>query len=225
MPAMAIILIRHGETPGNRDRIIQFPHIELSDRGLEQAARLGERMSGEPIEKIWVSDHARALQTARAVERTTRAPLTIVEDLAERSLGALRGRAYDDLDFDPFAPDYTPPEGESWEVFHSRVDRVWSLIESHWLDNFAEREGAGHFCIVTHGLVLRSLIERRLLSEAALQDHTNEGGQVSIANTSVTILDSSPRAEGGLAHRVDLLACTAHLDEGTASRANPNVGM
>ena len=40
MPAMAIILIRHGETPGNRDRIIQFPHIELSDRGLEQAAHV-----------------------------------------------------------------------------------------------------------------------------------------------------------------------------------------
>ena len=42
---MAILLIRHGETPGNRDRIIQFPHTPLSERGLEQAARLGQRLA------------------------------------------------------------------------------------------------------------------------------------------------------------------------------------
>lgn len=222
---MAILLIRHGETPGNRDRIIQFPETPLSDRGLAQAERLAARLAGEPIEEIWVSDHARAHQTAQAVERTTRAPLTIVEDLAERNLGALRGRAYADLGFDPFAPDYAPPEGESWAAFHDRVDRVWARIESHWQARFAARPDAGHLCVVTHGLVLRSLFERRLRDAAGFSDHVGPDGAVSIANTAVSILEPGPPAAGRLAHRVALLACIAHLDAETSPRANPNVGM
>ena len=111
---MAIYLIRHGETPGNRDRIIQFPDTPLSDRGLQQAERVGDRMADVHLAEIWVSDHARAHQTAQAIEGTTGAPLRIVEDLAERNLGALRGQAYKDLGFDPFAEGYVPPEGESF---------------------------------------------------------------------------------------------------------------
>lgn len=220
---MAIILIRHGETPGNRDRIIQFPDTPLSDRGLEQAARVGQRMASAPIREIWVSDHARAHQTAQAVEQTTGASLQVVEDLGERNLGDLRGRPYSELGFDPFAQGYVPPAGESWEVFHDRVDSVWARIEDHWHAHYATADD--HFCIVTHGLVLRSLFERRLVGADGLAERANAAGGVSLANTSVSIL--SPRSgEGGrLDHRVDLLACIAHLDETTAPRANPNVGM
>jgi len=222
---MAIFLIRHGETPGNRDRIIQFPDTALSDRGLEQAARLGERLAPEPIGEIWVSDHARAHQTAQAVERATGAALHIDLELAERNLGDLRGTAYKDLDFDPFMPEYTPPGGESWEVFHDRVDRVWARIEAHWLAQFHETGRDEHLCVVTHGLVLRSLFERRLLGEDGLRAHANADGQVAIANTAVSILEPTPASGAALDHRVDLLACIAHLDETTAPRANPNVGM
>ena len=71
---------------------------------------------------------------------------------------------------------------------------------------------------------IRSLFERRLLGEAGMRAHANADGQVAIANTAVSILE--PRAGGdGLDHSVELLACIAHLDETTAPRANPNVGM
>lgn len=223
---MAILLIRHGETPGNRDRIIQFPDTPLSDRGLEQAARLGQRLAKEPIGEIWVSDHTRAQQTAEAVERTTGAPLEVLADLGERSLGDLRGRPYSDLDFDPFVPGYQPPNGESWEVFHDRVDRAWARIEARWLERFATGAPDKHLVVVTHGLVLRSLFERRLFGEVELASHGNAERQVSIANTAVSILSPAHAADGKtLAHRVDLFACIAHLDEDTAPRANPNVGM
>ena len=220
---MAIILIRHGETPGNRDRIIQFPDTPLSDRGREQAARVGARMASEPIREIWVSDHARAHQTAQAVEETTGAALSIVEDLAERNLGELRGRPYSELGFDPFAPGYVPPAGESWEVFHDRVDAVWARIEDHWHANYTA--AGDHLCIVTHGLVLRSLFERRLVGAEGLAERANADGGVSIANTAVSIVEPARAADGGLRHRIELLACVEHLDGDTAPRANPNVGM
>ena len=222
---MAILLIRHGETPGNRDRIIQFPDTPLSDRGLVQAARLGDRLAREPIAEIWVSDHARAQQTADAVARTTGAPLEILPELGERSLGDLRGRPYSELAFDPFVPGYQPPNGESWEVFHARVDRAWARIEARWLERFADRDESSHLVVVTHGLVLRSLFERRLLDEQGLARHGNGSRQVSIANTAVSILAPSRQSADALAHRVELFACIAHLDDETAPRVNPNVGM
>ena len=175
--------------------------------------------------EIWVSDHARAHQTAQAIEGTTGAPLRIVEDLAERNLGALRGQAYKDLGFDPFAEGYVPPEGESWEVFHDRVDRVWAEVEAHWLRTFADRDDGAHFCVVTHGLVLRSLFERRLVGAEGLAERANADGGVSIANTAVSIVEPARAADGGLRHRIELLACVEHLDGDTAPRANPNVGM
>lgn len=222
---MAIYLIRHGETPGNRDRIIQFPDTPLSDRGLRQAERVGGRLADVPLGEIWVSDHARAHQTAQAIQGTTGAPLRIVEDLAERNLGVLRGRAYKDLDFDPFAPEYAPPEGESWAVFHERVGRVWAEIEAHWLRAFSERDDGAHLCVVTHGFVLRSLFERRLAGAEGLAEHADADGGVRLGNTAVSIVEPARAPDGGLRHRIPLLGCIAHLDEETAPRANPNVGM
>ena len=61
---MAIYLIRHGETAGNRDRIVQMPDTPLSERGLEQAERLGRRLADHDITRIVASDFARAAMTA-----------------------------------------------------------------------------------------------------------------------------------------------------------------
>ena len=50
--------------------------------------------------------------------------------LRERNFGDIRGTSYADLGFDMFAPDYAPPNGETWEVFHARVDRAWEVVRA-----------------------------------------------------------------------------------------------
>jgi len=222
---MAILLIRHGETLGNRNRVIQVAETPLSDRGLEQAGRLGQRLSSAPIKEIWTSHLARARMTAEAVELTTGAPLREVPDLEERNLGALRGTPYADLDFNPFMPGYAPPEGETWEVFHDRVDRTWERIERHWFDQFSKASSDEHFAIVSHGLFLRVLIERRLLSPEQLETHANENGEIVIANTALTVVTPGTPGEAASEHRVELIACTAHLDGETAHDVNSIVGI
>jgi broad specificity phosphatase PhoE len=222
---MAILLIRHGETLGNRNRIIQVAETPLSDRGLEQAARLGQRLSSAPIKEIWTSHLSRARMTAEAVERTTGAPLREVPELEERNLGSLRGTPYADLDFDPFMPGYAPPEGETWEVFYDRVDRAWERIERHWVDEFSKDSSAEHFAVVSHGLFLRALIERRLLSEEQLEKHGDENGQIVIANTALTVVTPVAPGTGAAGHRVELVACTAHLDAETAHDVDSIVGI
>lgn len=217
---MAILLIRHGETAGNRNRIVQVPETPLSPRGLEQAAQLGRRLAGEPIAAIWTSHLLRAHQTALAIEQTTRAPLAIHPDLEERNFGSLRGTPYAELEVDPFVPFYDPPGGEGWNAFHDRVDRTWEKIERHWYDHFAGRGAAVDFAVVSHGLFLRSLLERRLLSPEALERLGDGEGRVEIANTALTRV--VPARTPGAPPTIELLACTAHLEADAATPAPKN---
>ena len=189
-----IFLIRHGETIGNAARIVQVPSSPLSPRGVAQAERLARRLEREGIARILASDLARARTTAEHLHRATGAPLTFDPLLHERSFGDIRGTAYADLGFDMFAPDYAPPNGESWEVFHARVDRAWARV----LDAVAATDG--HLAVVTHGLVCRSLAARHLLLPIGIEAPERW------ENTSVTIVD------GVSPWRVSLMNCIAHLD-------------
>lgn len=197
---MAIYLIRHGETALNASGVMQVPETPLSENGLAQAERLAARLAGEGIAHILASDYARAAMTAAAVQRSTGVALTSEPLLRERNLGDLRGRAYAELDFDPFAADYAPPNGESWGAFHERVDRAW--------ENVAElaAETDGNLAVVTHGLVCRSVVSR--IAETAQLPTPDHGW----FNTSVTILDREPP------FTVRLMNCASHL-EGHADNA------
>ena len=88
-----------------------------------------------------------------------------------------------------------PPNGETWEAFHARVDRAWALVQ----DTAARTEG--HLAVVTHGLVCRSLAARHLVLPAGEEAPTAWG------NTALTIIDHPAP------WRVRLLNCIAHLDD------------
>jgi probable phosphoglycerate mutase len=191
-----IFLIRHGETMGNASRVVQHPDDPLSPRGIAQAERLARRLAGEGITAILSSDYARARGTAERLQQRTGAPLAFEPLLQERNFGDLRGTPYSEIAFDMFGPDYAPPNGESWPVFHARVDRAWAHVQQH----LAATTG-GHLAVVTHGLVCRSLAGRHLtLPDGAVAPERWE-------NTSLTIIE--PPAPW----RVGLLNCIAHLDD------------
>ena len=194
---MTILLIRHGETDLNAARVIQMPETPLSASGVKQAERLGERLSNADIGQILASDHARAHTTAQAVERACGAPLAIVPSLRERNYGDLRGKPYHklgQLGIDPHAPDYEPPNGESWAVFHARVASAWSEV----IDWAARTEG--DLAVVTHGLVLRSLVDHIVASPDEV-----DPAAVVFHNTCVTVVDGPPWSAA-------LVGCVAHLD-------------
>ena len=191
---MAIYLVRHGETPGNAGRVIQTPDTPLSARGERQARLLAGRLANADVGRILSSDLARAAGTAEALRAATEAPLDFEPLLQERNFGDLRGTPYAELDFDLFAPDYEPPGGESWEVFHARVDRAWRRVRAQ-----AELT-TGHLAVVTHGLVCGALASRHLNLPTS-----NDPG-LRFANTALTVVEPAPP------FRVEILACTAHLD-------------
>ena len=189
-----LFLIRHGETEGNALRIVQHPHIPLSPRGVTQAERLALRLAREGVARIVSSDYARAMTTAEHLQRATGAPLAIEPLLRERNFGDLRGTPYAELGIDMFALDYAPPNGETWPMFHERVDRAWARVQE------LAASTSGSLAVVTHGLVCRSLAARHLILGDG--DAVPERWE----NTSLTIVDCPAP------WRVRLLNCVAHLD-------------
>jgi probable phosphoglycerate mutase len=188
---VSILLIRHGETLGNASRTVQLPDNPLSARGIAQAERLARRLAHEGIARIVSSDYARAVTTAEQLQRATGVPLSLDPLLQERNFGDIRGTPYAELGFDMFEPDYEPPNGESWGVFHARVDRAWARVQE------LAAATDGHLAVVTHGLVCRSLAARHLVDVTVVPERWE--------NTSLTIV------EYPAPWRVRLLNCIAHL--------------
>ena len=152
---MSIFLIRHGETLGNASRTVQLPDNPLSPRGIAQAERLARRLEPAGIASILSSDFSLAVTTAERLHPATGAPIRHDPLLQERNFGDLRGTPYAELGVDMFAPDYAPPNGETWEVFHARVDRAWALVRE------AAAGAGGHLAVVTHGNMIRPAVETR----------------------------------------------------------------
>jgi probable phosphoglycerate mutase len=202
---VSIFLIRHGETVGNASRVVQRPDNPLSPRGIAQAERLARRLARERIGRVLSSDLARAEATAEHLRQATGAPLSFDPLLHERNFGDLRGTPYAELGFDMFEPDYAPPNGESWAVFHARVDRAWARVQE------VAAATDGHLAVVTHGLVCRSLAARHLI----LAD--GESAPERWDNTSLTIVDCPAP------WHVRLLNCVAHL-EGLDGAPRADVG-
>ena len=190
---MTILLVRHGETDGNAARVLQRPDVPLNERGKHQADRVAQRLSDHGFVHILCSDLLRARMTAAPL--AARSGITIEESplLQERNFGDLRGMPYANLPEDPFGPNFAPPNGEDWPTFHARVAEAFALIAN-------KRRGAnGTLVVVTHGLVLRALVERhaQVPEDAVVPERFD--------NTGVTVLhEEAP-------YRASLINCARHL--------------
>jgi broad specificity phosphatase PhoE len=192
---MAILLIRHGETALNAARVMQPADTPLSKRGRAQAMALGQRLAAHGrVAAILSSDLPRAWLTAQAVAGACALPIRPSRLLQERNFGALRGRPYDTLGFDPLVMDEAPPGGESAAAFALRVRQAFEqMLQAHaGLD--------GDLAVVTHGLLIRILLA------GPLQRPQEDMRDLHLANTSVSIFDAEPP------HALRLLNCTRHLD-------------
>lgn len=192
---MRLLLVRHGETALNAARVLQPADTPLNGRGLAQAAALARRLSGETIAAVWSSDLPRAWQTAAAIAAGR--PVRSEPLLQERNFGDWRGLPYDSLGFDPLAASAAPPGGESAQAFDERIARAWQRALA------AATDLPGTLALVTHGLVIRRLLETRIpLAEGASLP-------ARIGNTSLTLVEGPPP-------RAVLVDCTRHLADDRA---------
>ncbi|WP_284618212.1 histidine phosphatase family protein [Aquabacterium humicola] len=159
-PGTELIVIRHGETDWNRQHRFQGQiDVPLNAMGLEQAARLGERLAGEAIDVLVVSDLQRAQATAAPIARRHGLAPNIEPLWREQAFGILEGldvttirRQHRDLweRWVQHDADYALPEGgESNLHFYARVKRA--------LEATVEAHAGRRIAVVTHGGVLDML--------------------------------------------------------------------
>jgi broad specificity phosphatase PhoE len=150
-----LILVRHGESLGNRERVFATsPHeLPLTEMGYGQAHAAAQRIAAlfRPA-LVVTSPYVRASETARIIAGGLCLPLQVEPYLHERDFGTHRGRSYDSLldapGYDPQHPwTYRPQGGESYEEVQARVGPI--------LDRLAD---AGRdVVVVSHGGVMISL--------------------------------------------------------------------
>lgn len=192
---MSLVFVRHGETALNVAQIVQPADTPLNRRGRLQAERLADRLAGLAIEAIVSSDLPRALETARCIGCRTGLPVEIDPIWRERNFGDWRGRRWLDLGFDPRTTDRLPPRGETPHAFAERVALAFAGLLKR------ERQGSAAVVIVTHGLVIRHLLEAHLGRAESLPPRLHLG------NTSVTVAARQPP------HAISVLDCVAHLSQ------------
>ncbi|NRF72350.1 histidine phosphatase family protein [Aquincola sp. S2] len=155
-----LIVIRHGETDWNRQHRFQGQiDVPLNTLGLEQATRLGERLTGERIDVLIASDLQRAQATAAPIARSHGLAVHTEPLWREQAFGILEGldvttirRQHRDLweRWVQHDADYAlPAGGESNLHFYARVQRALAAaIETH---------AGRRIVVVTHGGVLDML--------------------------------------------------------------------
>lgn len=167
MDELRLLLVRHGQSTANRDRLVlgrslNVPLTEIGREQAEQAARRVDELVGDKAATVISSDALRARQTATIVAARLGVGLEVSELLREQYLGDLEGRPVDQLRPLPVPAGVDITEvawggGESIAEVHQRMRRLL-----YWLHTRAEL--AEVVVLVGHGdafCVLRAVLAGR----------------------------------------------------------------
>jgi len=127
-----IFIFRHGQTTDNLEHDFSgIRDVDLTQDGIEEAKKIGEKLKNEPVTKAYQSEQIRSKHTLKLVLNGWHKNVEIITDarIRERDYGDLTGLSKDELNrLDPkdFALwhrsyDVAPPNGESIKNVEVRV--------------------------------------------------------------------------------------------------------
>ena len=154
-----VVLVRHGETDWNRERRVQGSQgASINDAGREQARALARLLWEVPLQAVYSSTLARAVETASYVAGPHSLGVVTDPRLNEIHHGDWEGMAESDLpDLDLYLKwradptSATLPGAEPLEAVHERaVAAMRDILAKH-------QEGDGLVAVVSHQVVLALL--------------------------------------------------------------------
>ncbi len=151
-----LILVRHGESEGNRDRTFtQTPNVPLTAHGREQAHTAAAQIAaGYAPSRIVASPFRRAQQTAEIIAAALGLAVETEPAFCEQSFGTFAGQPYEAVLADASyhaTPrwHWQPVGGESLLDVYQRVSPAF--------DRLAKTGGGQDIVIVSHGGVMLAL--------------------------------------------------------------------
>ncbi len=164
---MRIILVRHGETPANRDRLtLGRADPALSELGLRQAEAVAREVAARaPAEAVYTSPLLRARQTADAVGALLGLKPVVLDDLVEMDVGEMEGLTSQELRqrhpeflaawWSAAAGEAKMPGGESLADVQARTWRAIEAIRD-------QHPPEASVVAVSHNLALHTILCRAL---------------------------------------------------------------
>lgn len=154
---MRILLLRHAQTPGNREQ----RYIGVTDEAIsgEGAAQLAKKQIARP-DALYVSPMLRCRQSAKLLfpEMEQRC----VEDFRECDFGEFENKNYRDLAKNPAYQAWIDsggtlpfPKGESLKAFQRRCVRAFGDVLRE-----AQADGSRRIACVVHGGTIMAILEK-----------------------------------------------------------------
>ncbi|MCJ7604869.1 MAG: histidine phosphatase family protein [Dehalococcoidales bacterium] len=157
---LELILVRHGETTLNREKMYRgLMDVPLSETGLRQAELLADCLKREEIAVMYSSPLRRAVQTAEPLANGLGIEAVTIANLTDMDFGEWQGRTVAEVN------KYYPELYRDWRDTPEQVritggeslDDVTSRVIP-FLEDAVVRCGEGKMVIVSHRVVLKVLI-------------------------------------------------------------------
>ncbi|HUY93576.1 MAG TPA: histidine phosphatase family protein [Pirellulales bacterium] len=178
---MILYCIRHGESTYNVEGRLQGQSDEplLSPLGQRHAAALAAALAETPIEAIYASPLARAMETAEPLAAALKLPIRTDDRLKEINIGVFQGLLASEIgDVHPEAtarwrsgdPDYRIPGGETRRELMQRAAAAMQAIRE---------TGFRQVAVVAHGGVLAAALKALLQAPAERNPFMLYNGSIS----------------------------------------------
>lgn len=183
---MKVYITRHGQTEWNLEGKTQgWRNSDLTEKGIENAKRLGERLKYINFDCIYSSPLGRALDTAKYIRGNQKTKIILNESFKEMNFGIWEGMKHSEVnEMYPVQnyylwnkPElYEPVDGESFAELFNRV--------RSGIDNIFENPCYDNVLVVTHSFVLKTIYA--IINNKAIEEFWNPPF---IGDTSLTILE------------------------------------
>ncbi|MEK7531403.1 MAG: histidine phosphatase family protein [Patescibacteria group bacterium] len=208
-----IYFVRHGESEGNLQEIIQHPEEPLTEEGRRQAGMIAKRCHTFSFDKIIASTHLRAKETAEIIAETTKKEITFSDFFVElrrpsEIIGKSRNspevkKIYDSITVGLGDPLFRHSDEENFEDVKERGMQALAFL----IDDPAE-----HILAVTHGAFLRMLGGLAVFGDdLTFREYRRIFYVFQVKNTGVTVFEYHPEYPS-LPWRIVTWNDHAHLD-------------
>jgi broad specificity phosphatase PhoE len=160
---MKFYFIRHGQSEGNVEGLVQSSTEHLTEKGKQQAQMLGKRLENTPIDLIVASPYTRTKETANIVNDSLQVPLEYSDLFVELMYPSeLHGKPYsgealpvlDLLRENYHDPSFRYSDEETFLDFKSRGQKAIEFLKSKEEQNIL---------IITHGTFIKLILGLALL--------------------------------------------------------------
>ena len=156
---MKIYITRHGETEWNTLKKMQgWQNSNLTEKGIEDAIRLGERLEDINFSKIYSSPLARAKDTANYIKGNRDMEIELLDGLREMGFGSWEGMENEkvkELHKEQYHNFWNKPElykredSEGFEDLFERVEKTLKYI--------IENSTGENILIVSHAVTIKTI--------------------------------------------------------------------